>query len=436
MSDQPASEPAAGEVLADWFREHATTLTTLDPDAPLDDLEALREIAGDARVLAVGENAHFVEEFSLARRRLLRFLAERCGFTVFAFEFGFSEAFALDPWLRGEGDDGDLEEVAKSSTVWLAADLMHWVRRHNRTSAGPVRFAGIDLPTAGGALRPALDPVAGCLRKVDPEALPLLERVLEISDGFLGGAASGAAAAPAWAALGTAEQDALTASLARLLLRLRAMEPLYVARGGQSRFDIARRRVEAACHTDHMFRAMNGLMSGRGSAADLSVREIYMAESVRWHLENAGPEDRIVLMAHNNHIQKTAVEFDGALTSLPMGQHLRRMLGDEYRSVALVHTDDHVPEMYMDAETEVGFTLADAHLGSPEPGSVEAALTGAGLGDAITLTDLRRSPRDAQGEPLLRWMRTQSAGLSTPVSEAFDAVLSVPTVTRDGTVRF
>jgi erythromycin esterase-like protein len=28
------------------------------------------------------------------------FLAERCGFTVFAFEFGFSEGFALDSWLN------------------------------------------------------------------------------------------------------------------------------------------------------------------------------------------------------------------------------------------------------------------------------------------------------------------------------------------------
>lgn len=63
------------------------------PDGPLDDLEVLREIVGDARVVAVGEGAHFVEEFSRARQRVLRFLAERCGFTVFAMEFGFSEAF-------------------------------------------------------------------------------------------------------------------------------------------------------------------------------------------------------------------------------------------------------------------------------------------------------------------------------------------------------
>ncbi|WP_244943648.1 hypothetical protein [Streptomyces inhibens] len=102
-------------MLADWFREHSTPLTTLDPQQPLDDLEGLREIIGDARVVAIGEGAHFVEEFSRARQRVLRFLAERCGFTVFAMEFGFSEAFPLDRWLQGEGDDGDLTSVSRAA---------------------------------------------------------------------------------------------------------------------------------------------------------------------------------------------------------------------------------------------------------------------------------------------------------------------------------
>ncbi|MFF9321513.1 erythromycin esterase family protein [Streptomyces sp. NPDC014735] len=432
-------QPSSRTVLADWFREHSSTLTTLDPEQPLDDLEGLREIVGDARVVAVGEGAHFVEEFSRARQRVLRFLAERCGFTVFAMEFGFSEAFPLDQRLQGEGDDGDLAKVSRAAAEWGAADLMHWLRHHNRTSGHPLRFAGLDIPEAGGALRPALEPVVEYLREVDPDALPLVDTVLEISDRFLSGRGSGAAAAPAWAGLETAEQNKLTATLARLSLRLRAVEPLYVSRSSQSRFDIARRRVEAACHTDYMFRASDALMSGRGLAADLSVREIYLAESLRWHLDHAEPGTRIVLAAHNNHIHRTAfsLEFGGScLTTLPMGQHLQRTFGQDYRAVALVHTADHVPEMHPDPEAAVGFTLAEAHLEPAVPGSVEAALTDAGLADRITLTDLRHAPCDEQGAPLLNGIRFQSSHLSTPVPEAFDAVLAVPTVTRDRTVRF
>lgn len=232
-----------------------------------------------------------------------------------------------------------------------------------------MRFVGIDVPEAGGALRPALEPVADYLRNVDPDALRLVDTVLEVSDRFLKGCGSGAAAGPAWAGLQSAEQNELTATLARLLLRLRAAEPLYVSRSSQSRFDIAQRRVEAACHTDYMFQAMNALLSGRGLAADLSVREIYMAESVRWHLNHAEPGTRIALAAHNNHIHKTAftLEFAGGLTTLPMGQHLQRMLGQDYRTVALVHTADHVPEMYPDQSAAVGFTLADSPFSLPNP---------------------------------------------------------------------
>jgi erythromycin esterase-like protein len=55
------------------MRAHTTTLTTIDPAADLTDLEVLRSIVGDARVVAIGEGAHFVTEFSTIRQRLTRF---------------------------------------------------------------------------------------------------------------------------------------------------------------------------------------------------------------------------------------------------------------------------------------------------------------------------------------------------------------------------
>ncbi|WP_275461098.1 hypothetical protein [Streptomyces noursei] len=56
--------------------------------------------------------------------------------------------------------------------------------------------------------------------------------------------------------------------------------------------------------------------------------------------------------------------------------------------------------------------------------------------DRITLTDLRRPPRDTDGEPLPNRIRSQSATLANPVPAAFDAVLATPTVTRDPSVPF
>jgi len=169
-----------------WLREHAISLASLDPDAALDDLEPLKELVGDARVVAVGENAHFIHEFALARRRILRFLVERCGFTIVAFEHGFSEGFALDAWAQGNGPDDEFDRLTAGTIPLGVEEPLRWLRHHNRTSVHPVRFAGIDIPAAGGSLLPALTPLADYLRAVDPEALPRLDTATQIAKRFAG----------------------------------------------------------------------------------------------------------------------------------------------------------------------------------------------------------------------------------------------------------
>ena len=226
-----------------------------------------------------------------------------------------------------------------------------------------------------------------------------------------------------------AEQDALTATLARLLIRFRALEPLYVTRGDRHDYDLALHRLEGACHADHTFRAMAGLFAGDGLTADTSARDAYMARSVLWHLARVDPGARVVLVAHNAHIQTTPISFDGHLTGLPMGQQLQRALGDGYFALALTSITGHTADMQRDEETPFGFTLADTPLDSPEPGSVEAAFADAGLG--LGIADLRGARKEASDGP--DRVRLQGTYVRTPVVDAFDAVLSVPasTVTKD-----
>ncbi|AJT69870.1 hypothetical protein T261_8276 [Streptomyces lydicus] len=424
MPASPHHNPFAG-----WLRAHAVPLTHLDPEAPLDDLEPLRAVIGDARVVAIGENSHFIDEFALLRERILRFLVERCGFTVLAFEYGYSEGIPLDAWAQGEGTDDDLSaHLASAIPVGVDAPL-RWIRRHNKTASPPVRFAGIDIPAAGGSLLPALAPVADYLRQIDPGTLPTVQEAMRIAESFAGG--SGAVAAPAWARLATAEQDTLSAILARLLIRFRSVEPLYVSRGDQQRYDIALRCLEGACYADYTFRAMADLFAGKGLAGDTSSRDVYMAGSVLWHLEHFEPGTRIVLAAHNAHIQKTPISFNGHLTGLPMGQHLHRALGDDYFALGLTSTTGHTADMPRDENTRFGFTIDATALEAPEPGSIEAAFADAELG--LSIADLRQAHPDARDDagqaPGPDRIRIQSAYLHTPVLEAFDAVLHTPTST-------
>ena len=192
------------------FRVHS--LADLDPDVDLDDLEPLRELIGSARVVALGENAHFIREFALLRNRLLRFLVGPCRFSALAYESGFSEGFALDDWLQGRRPEGDLpalaEECIPSGLARPAEvrDMFRWLRTHTSARPSGVRFTGIDVPTAAGSLLPSLLPLTGYLDRVDPDARTLLDPAVDIATDIAGTTqAQSAALAAAGVGLGLAD---------------------------------------------------------------------------------------------------------------------------------------------------------------------------------------------------------------------------------------
>jgi erythromycin esterase len=134
----------------DWFGSRAIAAESLDPRAPLDDLEPLGELVGDARVVGIGESAHYVREFYLLRHRLLRFLVQRCGFTVYTPEAPFTQARAIDAWIQG--GPGTVEEVAAAG---VAIDLgrcrefhdqLAWMRAHKHTATRRLRLSGPTCP--------------------------------------------------------------------------------------------------------------------------------------------------------------------------------------------------------------------------------------------------------------------------------------------------
>ncbi|RDI65261.1 erythromycin esterase family protein [Nocardia pseudobrasiliensis] len=406
---------------------HTHSLSALD-SATDAELAAMADIADGATVVALGEGAHFVAEFGAARRRLLRYLVEQLGFTVLAFEFGFAEAFALDAWLRGDGPEAALSDLAGTMASGLDTTMALWLRRYNATAQRPVRLIGVDVPVAGGTLRPALEPLIAYLDRVDPEQTPLARRALDISARVEGDSA--AAVAPRWAALDESDRTALAAALSRLSVRMRALEPLYLARGDRESYELARRHLDVAVHTEYMFTSMHELLYGTGGLPmDPTARDWLMADTLRWHLDRLPGEARVVLMAHNNHIQKTPIEFEpGRIAAYPMGYYLAESLGDAYHTVAFTHTADTVPEMVLDTGHPLGFRVEETATPTPTSGSFEDAVAAAGFAKSVSLTNLRPLRGDSDIE--LTSLRSQSVSMPIAVAEAFDAVLTVPTTTN------
>jgi len=85
ISAEGAGPPPPAEV-ADWIRRHAVPLRTVEPGGDFSDLEPIRQIVGDARIVALGEATHGTREFVQFNHRLTEFLVSNMGFSVFAVE--------------------------------------------------------------------------------------------------------------------------------------------------------------------------------------------------------------------------------------------------------------------------------------------------------------------------------------------------------------
>jgi hypothetical protein len=76
-----------------------------------DDLTGLNRLIGDARIVALGEASHGTAEFFQMKHRLLEYLVERKGFTLFAIEGNFPEARIAESWTH-------LRRTQSPSTIW------------------------------------------------------------------------------------------------------------------------------------------------------------------------------------------------------------------------------------------------------------------------------------------------------------------------------
>jgi erythromycin esterase len=406
---------------AEWVRDHAITADTLDPHAPLDDLEPLRDVIGDARVVALGESAHYVREFSLLRHRLLRFLAERCGFTVYALEAPFSEAHTIDAWVQG--GPGTVAEVAaavpfdqgRSPEMY---DLLTWMRARNRTAAAPLRFAGTTVPGSGGSPLPALAAVAAYMRQYDPDALPLLEQAVELAKRY--NATTTFNVLNRYTSLEPAVQDALSAALSRLLARLETTGAYQRSQHRTQAYATARQHLRGAWYLDHFHRDV----AGRGISVEHphALHDAFMAETVLRLLEDGPANTRIVVASDNIHVQKTPLSHNGALGLFPQGYHLAQALGDDYVAIAATSTAGRTARMQMDPTQVLGFVVEDRPLPPVAEGSIEAAFR---TEAPLAVADLRAARVSVHDAVSFQRMRMEDYFLDVAVFDAFDALASI-----------
>ncbi len=174
------AQTPAPDAVNEWIRGSAIRLATPAAGHGFDDMQALKKVVGDARIVSLGEATHGTREFFQLKHRMLEFLATQMGFTIFSIEANMPEAYRLNDFvLSGEGDP---VQLIKGMYFWTwdtqeVLDMVLWMREFNKSGKGRVEFTGFDMQTPNVANQIVRDFVA----KTDPDFASTLAHASELA---------------------------------------------------------------------------------------------------------------------------------------------------------------------------------------------------------------------------------------------------------------
>jgi len=306
--------------LADLVRGAAHPLTGSSAD-----YDPLLEKIGDARFVLLGEASHGTHEFYRERAEITRRLIREKGFTAVAVEADWPDAYRVNRFVRGLGDDPDADAALGGfrrfpTWMWRNADVLdfvRWLRAHNDVrpaEAAKAGFYGLDLYS----LHTSAAAVVSYLDKVDPDAARRARFRYACFEHF--GEDPQAYGFAATFDLSRSCEDEVVNQL--LDLRRRAAD--YARRDGRAAEDEyfhAEQNARLAQNAERYYRSMFG-----GRVSSWNLRDRHMAETLEElvaHLDRQGGHTKIVVWEHNSHLGDARATQMGADGELNVGQLVR-----------------------------------------------------------------------------------------------------------------
>src|SRR4051812_14696185 len=275
------------------------------------DYAGLLDRASHARLVLLGSASHGTHEFHRERAAITRRLISDAGFTTVAIEGDWPDAYRVNRYVRGLGDDAGADAALRDfrrfpAWLWRNADVAEfvlWLREHNDAlpiTAPRVGFYGLDLY----GVHASIQAVVGYLDAVDPAAG---RRARARYDRF------------ARSSRVPQDEAAERATVQQLVeLRELARQRPYDEERGFFAEQSARLLVDAVEHQ----RAL-----ARSEAAAWNVRARHMAGTlvaIAAHLEPTGGPAKVVVWAHNTHVGDASATEMGRAGELSLGQLVRR----------------------------------------------------------------------------------------------------------------
>jgi erythromycin esterase len=364
-----------------WLKANALPLASAEPGTDFKDLEQLRPLIGDARIVSLGEATHGTREFFKLKHRMIEYCVSQLGFTMIGFEAEYGATLAVNDYvLNGKGNAVD---VVAGMGFWTwdteeVVALVEWVRAWNVANTHKVKFYGFDMqssPASGMHLLAYLDRVAPHLAAVCEQNIAPLASAYAADDLRL---------------MPMIVRDQAAAQLATVLDAFVTQRADWISRSSETEWHLAR---QSAIVLDQ-FARINAMDNESLSwAKSWRFRDRCMAANVRSLLDAEGLGTKAVLWAHNGHVQRSPSVFFKVIELTNMGSHLHTMFGNEMVVFGFAFNQGS-----FQATDETG-KLRD-HTVPPAPeGFIDAALAATGL--PLLALDLANIPPDG---PLAKWL--------------------------------
>ncbi|MDQ6481895.1 erythromycin esterase family protein [Dyadobacter sp. LHD-138] len=260
---------------------------------------------GDYKVLAMGEQSHGTSEFFKTRTNLIRLLVARKQLTKIGLEAPMPEVDLLNKFVAGEG--GNLKDILKSFRLYSYEcsefmDLVEAVKTINVNRRDKIIFFGFDVQSPFQSLQNMLDYSA----KNNPATVDSLQKLINNYK------------------LLNNEMYAHTFSEEDFNELNTLSEQIMTTYDPQSASSEKSDLLKKSINNYRQFLLINNPYVTKNDMLIQSViRDSLMAVNVLSEITDA---DKIIILAHNAHIQKTVNVY-----SKSMGYYLSNTLGKHYK---------------------------------------------------------------------------------------------------------
>ena len=399
------------------------------PLADDDPCDALVQRVGDAHWVLLGEASHGTREFYRARARITRRLVREKGFTALAIEGDWPDAYRVNRFVRGLGDDASaIRALAgfqrfptwmwrNAEVVALVDELRAW--NAQRPPAAQCGFYGMDMYS----LYASMQEVLRYLDRARPEAAALARERYACFDRFgadsqLYGLMTGLRGMQGC-------EDEVIATLVQLNRHALSASP---GGGGEEAF-AAEQNARLVKNAEAYYRSMY-----LNDVSSWNLRDRHMVDTLaalEGHLTRDGQRPKIVVWAHNSHLGDARATEMGRRGEFNVGQLMRERHGRDAWLVGFTtHAGTVTAASDWDGPAECKRVLpsrADSFENVMHATGIERFLLP--LRDAGASLDALRQPRLERAIGVIYRPETerQSHYFSAELAAQFDAVIHIDT---------